>query len=109
MCEREWVRVSERGGGRGGGGGTERERERARERDSEREKEREKVRANSFHQAKAVRLPNTDGVMTAASRLVYDDAPWLSTSVQVAHPVMAYIYSQLYVPSCIPALYTPGV
>ncbi len=34
-------------------------------------------------QLKQLRLPNTDGVMTPVSRLVYDDAPWLSTSVQV--------------------------
>ena len=39
-------------------------------------------------QAKGLRLPNTEGVMTGAARLVYDDAPWLSTSVQVCFLVM---------------------
>ncbi len=34
-------------------------------------------------QLKGLRLPNTEGVMTPVGRLVYDDAPWLSTSVQV--------------------------
>ena len=31
----------------------------------------------------ALHLPNGEGVMTPAGRLVYDDAPWLSASVQV--------------------------